>query len=104
MKNFENVFVILLILLFQKEVYSQESIEIGTNKIIQISKENSLFTFESNEDKFKTGNILAFTTIPEEDYLKPGFIYASLNNTPIPSPDNRDFVSQKLGRIYYLHI
>ena len=104
MKKFEMTIFFIFIFYFHTGVISQITIDIGYDEIMPISSKGSYFYFESTEEQLSAGNILAFSTTPDEDFLKPGFIYASLEESIKSSLDYRNFSSQEMGQnILYIN-
>ena len=78
----------------------QEPQEISVGTKIQITVEpnkNMLYNFVIPLDQLADGNFFVFSTKPE-DYLKPAFMYISLTSEKPPSPDNRDYSAQEIGK------
>ena len=103
MRKLSFIFSILLNFCFQSGIYSQKIINIRTKEKINITSTGANFTLELQmsdiniDDKY-----IAISTTPK-DYLKPAFIYVTLDEGKSPSPDYRNFSSQEIGRnILYL--
>ena len=80
-----------------------DAIETSANAAGTLQHQQDIY-FESTEEQLSAGNILAFSTTPEEDFLKPGFIYASLEESIKSSLDYRNFSSQEMGQnILYIN-
>ena len=103
MQNIGFIFPIFLIIFFQSEIYSQNIINIGKKEDINITSAGSNFTLEIKKDEIDLEDkYIAISTIPK-DYVKPAFIYVTLDEGKFPSPDYRNYSSQEIGRnILYL--
>ena len=98
--NFRIFFIFFIFL--QANILCEEEpikISIDFSDELELNKENSFnkyFNLEYKEEDLEEGNILVITT-NSENYLSPGYIYASLEEKN-PSPDSRQFSSQLLGK------
>ena len=98
--NFRIFFIFFIFL--QANILCEEEpikISIDFSDELELNKENSFnkyFNLEYQEEDLEEGNILIITT-NSENYLSPGYIYASLEEKN-PSPDSRQFSSQLLGK------
>ena len=107
MTKFEIIFSILFILCFQAAYHSQETpetIHIGHSATITVTKEGIYYTLEIRTDDINvnTDKFIAISTTPQE-FHKPAYIYMTFDDDLHPSPDNRKYSSQELGRnILYL--